>query len=118
MADARVSTLRELFRHLNAWKALCESDGLDTITDPSGTEWSLWDVEYLAMEGTSYLSTRQQQAIRWYLVAGLRESDVAEMMGIDPKNPVGMYATDGIKRLLVLIDSGDIPRFRLDEKAA
>jgi hypothetical protein len=119
VADARVSTLRELFRNLKAWRLLYEADGLDLLVDPiGGVEWSLHDVEYLASNGVDLLSERQQQAIRWFLIEGGTEADVATRMGIDPSNPIGMYATDGIKRLLSLIDAGRLPRFRFDEAKA
>lgn len=118
MADFRVSTLRELFRNLNTWKMLYESDGIDLLVAPDGTEWSLWDVDYLATDGLRYLSRRQSEAIRWYLVEGLREKDVAGLMGIAPNNPVGQYASNGIGVLLELMDAGQLPRFKSDTRWA
>lgn len=108
----RVAVLRELFRNLQAFRSLYESDGVDIITDPKGQTWSLWDLEYLIREGLPLLPVRQRQAILLCLVKNWREIDAAEAMGVSPTNPVSMYASSGIQKLLEMMDEGTLPRFK------
>lgn len=125
--DPRVNAIRLLFRNLEAFRALRESEGVYEITAPNGTTWSIWDVEYLYEEAMrrptgnrAYdrahptLPLRQQQAIQLFLVMNLPEDEAAEIMGLSRTNPVGMYATSGITRLLHFMDTGIITRFRDD----
>jgi len=112
-----VGTLRELFRNLQAFRTAYETDGLDTITGPDGVTYCLWDLEYLYGE-IHRLSPRQRQAIELCLVANLKEVEVATMMGLSPTNPVAMYATLGLKKLVEMIDSGELPRYREHASAA
>jgi hypothetical protein len=109
--NPRVSELRELFRHLQEFRSVYESTGLDTITSPSGDTWSLWDLEYL-YEQCKNLTARQQQAITLCLVHNMREKEAARAMGVAETNPVMMYATLGLHRLLDLIKQGELERFR------
>jgi hypothetical protein len=109
--DPRVNELRELFRHLQEFRAVYESTGLDTITSPEGETWSLWDLEYL-YEQCRNLTARQQQAITLCLIHNMREKEAARAMGVAETNPVMMYATLGLHRLLDLIERGDLERFR------
>lgn len=60
------------------------------------------------------LPLRQQQAIELFLVLNLPEAEAAVRMGLAPTNPVGMYATSGLTRLLKLMDEGYLPRFADD----
>jgi hypothetical protein len=106
-----VSELRDLFRYLSDFRATYEACGLDVITTPHGNAWSLWDLEYLYRIACERLTLRQQQAITLCLVHGVRESDAAEMMGVSRTNPVMMYASLGLQRLLDMIDYGEIDRF-------
>jgi hypothetical protein len=107
-----VGTLRELFRHLHAFRAVFEDDGVDTICDPDGFEWSLWDLEYLYREGLPLLPERMWQAIELCLVRNLKESTAAVQMGVSKTNPVAMYATSGLEKMVALIEQGELPRFR------
>lgn len=109
--NPRVSELRELFRNYLAFRATYEECGLDTITSPSGQQWSLWDLDYLR-EQFSRLTLPQQQAINLCLIHNMRERDAAVAMGVSPTNPVAMYATLGLQRLLDMVDSGELQRFR------
>jgi hypothetical protein len=125
--DPRVNAVRILLRNLQLFRSLHESGGVDEITAHNGTSWSLWDIEYLYEQAMrrptgnrSYdrlhptLPLRQQQAIQLFLVMGFPEDRAAQIMGLSPTNPVGMYATSGITRLLQLMDGGQIRRFRDD----
>lgn len=103
-----MKTLRNIFRNLYAFRAVYETDGISEITGPDGVTWSLWDIEELrriAVE-TDLLPPRARQAIELFLVMNMSESDVAEMMSLKASNPIGMYATAGLVRLLERIDQG------------
>ena len=106
-----VRTLRECFRQLQQWRSFYESDGVDTINTPEGDEISLWDIDYLYNQ-LHRLPKRQREAIELYLVQNMRESDAAVAMGVSPTNPVGIYATVGLNKLVEMIESGLLPRFR------
>lgn len=99
-----------MFRNLQAFRAACESDGIDTITGPDGQSYCLFDIEYLYSE-IHRLSPRQRQAIELCLVANLKEVEVAKMMGLSPTNPVAMYATLGLRKLCDMIEAGELPRY-------
>jgi DNA-directed RNA polymerase specialized sigma24 family protein len=107
-----VTLLRELFRTLQGFRALYETEGVDTITSRGGDELCLWDIDYLYREAMIRLPARQRQAIHFCLVEGRREEDVARMMGIAPTNPVSMYATNGLRKLIELIGSGALPYYQ------
>jgi hypothetical protein len=100
-------TLRELFRHLQAFQSLFETEGIDTITGPDGVAYNLFDLLKL-YQCRQYLSSRQRQAIELFLFCDMREKDVAAEMGVSPVNPVAIYATQGLKRLVVIYNSGFI----------
>jgi hypothetical protein len=119
LTDPRVNTIRLLFRHYLAFWSLYESEGVCEITAPSGTVWSLFDIEALykaAMRqpigNKDYdrdhpcLPKRQQQAIELFLILNMPEDQAAVQMGLSPTNPVGMYATSGLTKLLRLLDEG------------
>lgn len=109
-SDPRVQVLRQLFRNLHAFRALNETDGIFELRDPDGITWSLWDLEelYRIAVHTDLLPLRQRQAIELFLVLNMPEDKVAETLGIKKSNPVGMYATSGVVRLLKEIDAGNI----------
>ena len=94
-----VAILRLLFRNLIAFRVLYEDHGIDEITGPEGVSYSLWDLERL-YDQIPRLPARQAQAIEWCLVRGERERDVAVRMGLKPSNPVAMYATLGLQKLI------------------
>lgn len=95
-----VSLLRELFRNLLAWRSLYTSDGVDSLTTPDGYTVSLWDLEYLYEVSQVILPIRQRQAIRLCLLLNLSEQDAADVMRIDQTNPVAMYATSGLEKII------------------
>jgi hypothetical protein len=109
--DVNVGVLRELFRHLQAFQALFESEGLDTITGPDGTDYHLADLEYL-YSCRVRLSPRQRQAIELCLYSNIKEKNATKIMGVSPTNPVAMYATNGLKKICDLIEAGELPRYR------
>jgi hypothetical protein len=106
--DARVQELRSLLRHLHAFRACYETDGVSEITGPNGVVWSLWDLEeiYRVAVKTDLLPFRQRQAIEMFLVLNMSEADVALAMNIRASNPIGMYATSGLVHLLQQMDDG------------
>ncbi len=108
-----VGVLRQLFRNLQLFRAIYETDGVDEVVSPDGSVYNLFDLEYLYSTGLMMLSVRQRQAIRLCLVANMVERDVAVAMAIKPSNPVSMYANDGLKKLVALIEAGELPRFRV-----
>jgi hypothetical protein len=110
-----ITTLRELFRNLVAWQAVFEAEGIDTVMDNDGETWCLWDIQYLYEHGLPRLPARQREAIELFLIQNVKESVAAKMMGISPTNPIGMYATDGLRTIVNLVNSGALPRF-LDNK--
>ena len=110
-----VGQLREIFRNLAQWRALYESEGLDTITGPDGDEISLFDIEYL-YDNLDKLPKRQRQSIELYLVANMREVDAAVAMNVSRTNPVGIYASVGLSKLLDMIADGSLPRFKQTAK--
>ena len=105
-----VTVLRELFRNIQQFKALYETEGIDSITSPDGEEISLWDLLYL-YEQLPLLPRRQHQAIELYLVKNQRETDAAIAMGLSPTNPIGIYATVGLGKLVAMIDNDELPRW-------
>lgn len=109
-----VSVLRECFRHLQHFRAVFEETQTDVLTGPDGIEICLWDLEYLYSQLPEKLPLRQWQAIEWFLVQGLMEEEVAEMMGIAPNNPIGMYATAGLKSIIRKITEGEFDNFNFD----
>jgi hypothetical protein len=113
--DPAISELRELFRYLQDFRAVYETTGLEVIRTPYGNEWSLWDLEYLYQASQRYLTSRQKQAISLCLVHNMREKDAAAAMGVSLTNPVMMYATLGIRRLLDMIANGELELFRSSE---
>lgn len=102
MPELDVATLRELLRNLQVFRSYHESDGLDTIRDHNGNEWCLWDIEYLYAQ-RSRLSPRQSEAIELCLFQNMTERAAAVSMGVSPTNPVAMYATDGLRKLVALV---------------
>lgn len=109
-----VSVLRELFRNIQQFRALYEAEGIDEITAPDGEVYSLFDVEYLYGQ-IHRLPLRQRQAIELCLVQNIREAEAAVMMGVSVTNPVAMYATSGLEKLVALVDAGCLNCYRNEE---
>jgi hypothetical protein len=107
-----VNLLRSLFRSLAAFRAAREDTGLDLITGPSGHAWSIWDIELLYQATQEVLPPRQAQAIQYFLIEGMYEADAAERMGISRTNPIGMYATDGLERIVALVSDHKIKGYQ------
>lgn len=107
----QVGTLRELLRNLQAFRAFYESEGIDTITGPDGIDYCLWDIEHIYGQ-VKCLSQRQRQAIELCLVGNVKEKQAALIMGVSITNPVMMYATNGLKKLVEMVEAGEVPRFR------
>ena len=103
--------LRELFRYFQEWNSLYEAEGIDTLTGTNGDQYSLWDLKYL-YENLWRLPKRQHQAIELYLVQNMREADAAVTMGVAVTNPIGIYATVGLNKLIDMIDAGLLPKYR------
>jgi hypothetical protein len=111
-----VRVLRELFRNLQAWNALYEAEGMETITGPDRTEYCIHDIVKLYQDalwgrgenGKPLLSPRQRQAIQLFLIENRSEREVARIMGVSEDNPVASYATQGLVRLNELIQAGVI----------
>lgn len=106
-----VSTLRELLRNLQAWEELHRQSGGPESVSRGGHEYHLGDIQYL-YACRAALTPRQRQAIELCLYQDLREVDVALLMQVSPTNPVAMYATNGIRKLISLANEGKLPRFR------
>lgn len=113
--DPQISELRELFKHLLELRSLYEATGVEEVSTPYGNTWSIWDLEYLYRKSQELLTRRQAQAITLCLVHNRREKDAARDMGVSETNPVMMYATLGLRRLLDLIQAGELTHFARDE---
>lgn len=109
-----VATLRALFRNLQAFRACYESEGIDTVIDPDGVEWSLFDLEYL-YEQLPQLPARQHQAIELCFVQNMKESEAATTMGVSYTNPVSIYANNGLTKLIAMVMAGRFVRFKPGE---
>lgn len=94
-----VAHLRWCFRNLLDLRELSRLTDLDVIKGPDGTEIALAELERLCAR-VACLSPRQRQAIETHLIRGMRQKDVAIMMGLAPSNPIGLYATVGLRTLL------------------
>ena len=96
---------------MQQFRAYYEDTGRSEIQTAVG-EVSLLDLEYLLDEASHRLSPRQYQAIQLCLIGQMREQDAAVIMGIAPSNPVAMYATDGLRRLVAMVERDELPRMR------
>lgn len=106
-----VGTLRELLRYLQTWEEYHRQyGGLETVARGNHV-YHLQDIQYL-YACRRLLTPRQRQAIELCLYEDRREVDVALMMNVSPTNPVAMYATNGLRRIISLAMSGDLPHFR------
>jgi hypothetical protein len=104
-----VDVLREAFRHIEAWRAIYETEGIDVI-HLNGQELCLWDLEYLLTK-LDGLPKRQREAIDLFLVQNYKEKEAAVMMGVSEENPIGMYATSGLIKLVKWVNEGSLPRY-------
>lgn len=111
-ASPEVAELRQLLRYLQEFRSLYELEGIDEVTTPRGSTWSLWDLEYLYAKAADLLTPSQFTAIQLFLVEDHKEADAAEMMGVSRTNPIGMYAALGLSKLVEFVDAGGLDRFR------
>jgi predicted DNA-binding protein (UPF0251 family) len=95
--DHRV--LRELFRHLQEFEALFQTEGIDTVTGPDGTGYSVIDLRRLYEIRHRLLTPQRARAIEMFLYKDMREQDAALAMGLSRDTPVAIYATQGLKQL-------------------
>lgn len=102
-----VAVLRELMRNLIPFRNLYEDTGQDILVGPDRVEYSLWDLERL-YESLHLLPPRQAEAIELCLVRQYKEREAALAMGVSETNPVAMYATDGLKNLIKMVEAGTI----------
>jgi len=116
MTTMTVTTLRILFRNYQQLWSLYESEGIDEFDTPDGPV-SLWDLEYLYREGVPKLARTRRQAIEIFLVRGLSEPETAAIMGVGHNTPTGVFATKGLQRLISMMESGQLPRWRLNKAA-
>lgn len=95
-------------RNVEHFRALRESEGIDTIHTPDGDEVSLWDLESLIDDGLPLLPPRQRQSIELVLIQNCLEREAAVMMGVSVTNPVAMYATKGLEKIIQMIEAGEL----------
>lgn len=107
-----VTLLRELFRNYQQWKSLYESEQLEVLTGPDGQEYSIWDLESLYAQIPT-LPKRQYQAIELYLVQNMKEAEAAVRMGVSATNPIGIYASVGLQKLINMAEAGLVPGFKV-----
>ncbi len=106
--------MRGLLRGLQAWRSSYESlEVAETLVDPAGREWVLWDVERF-YDHRRRLPERMRVAIELMLYEGRFERDVACSMGISESNPVGVYVTVGLVRLLAMARAGRLRGCRIE----
>lgn len=111
----QVNTLRELIRNLQSWAALHEAREVDEILidHATGIEWCLWDVQHLYAQ-RHRLPQQMRLAIEFCLFENMKEKDAAVRMGVAESNPVAMYATVGLTKIIAMSRSGEVPGYLWD----
>lgn len=107
--ESFVKLMRGVFRNLQTFRSVYEETGNDTLVCNDMT-LNLFDMERLYAQ-RRLLSLRQQEAIELFLEQDIKEKDVAIMMGVSETNPVAIYATQGLKKMYHMIDTGVISGF-------
>ena len=108
--------MRELFRNLQAFRSFVEAGGAEDL-HWRGFEFNYWDLERIYLYSQDTLPRRQHQAIFLCLYENVLEKRAAEIMGVSPTNPVAMYATKGLEKLIGDLRAGRIPNVRIDSEA-
>ena len=108
-----VAVLRELFRNLQAFRSFIEQGGSEDLIW-EGHEYNYWDLARIYDYSQAFLPRRQREAIALCLYENVLEKKAAEIMGVSPTNPVAMYATRGLEKLLDVLRDGGIPGVRID----
>lgn len=94
-------TLRNLLKTYGQFRVYYEEGEVeDTLIGPDGEEYSLWDLQRMIEVLVPKLPPRMAEAIDLFLVQGMREVDAAIAMGLSPTNPVAMYASEGLSKLV------------------
>lgn len=113
--EVTADQMKVMLRALHLLRAHFEDTGTDTIRTPDGTEWTLWDIEYLFEVSQEALPERQAEAIRFHIVEGMTEREAAITMGVAPTNPVGIYARNGLVTMAWMVNSGMLPRYQMED---
>lgn len=109
-----LDTMREAVRNLQSWHSLFEAlEVSDTLTAADGRSYTLWDVQYL-YDQRHRLPNQQRIAIELCLYDNVLERDAARRMGTSDDNPVAVYATVGLTKLIRMAKDGDLPLFRFE----
>ena len=113
-----VNVHRELIRNLQAWRSLYEAREVDDVLiAEDGRSYCLWDVEHFYGQRFR-VPPQQHRAIELCLDQNVLEKNAAVMMGVAPTNPVSVYATVGLCKMLALAVTGELPNYRISLEAA
>ena len=95
---------------MQEFEALFHAEGIDTVTGPDGTEYSVLDLRRLYGIRHEVLSPQRARAIEMFLYKDMREQDAALAMGLSRETPVAIYATQGLKQLAAAWADGTLWR--------
>lgn len=113
-----VNVHRELIRNLQHWKSLfIDHQVEDVLVAADRRSYCLWDVESFYARRI-VLPERQRQSLELCLFQNFTEAVAAEKMGVSITNPVAMYATVGLSRLLSMAMTGEIPGYSIPRPPA
>jgi hypothetical protein len=103
-----------MIRNLQLWASLYEAGEVpEIITSADSRQWHLADVQRLYAY-SRLLPPRMRQAIMLCLYDNCLEKRAASIMGVSPTNPVAMYATVGLTRLLGKAHRHELPGIRFE----
>lgn len=85
----------------------------DVIRGSDGREWALPDVRRF-YDYRSLLPNQMRRAVELFLYQQRLEREAAVLMGVSPTNPVAMYATVGLTKLLGKARAGQLSGCRFD----
>lgn len=98
-----------MVRNLQAWHSWYEAmEAPEVLEAPDGREYCLWDID-LFYGGRTILADQQRMAIEVCLYENVLEREAAIRMGVQPSNPVSIYATIGLTYMLVAALEGTLP---------